>query len=248
MLRPRSGYQQWISSEKYFFNPTPLVTEFTDNYGNLCQRLVAPAGNFQVCTEAEVFVSDSIDQAAGGPFIEIHNLPDSVLSYLLPSRYCDCEYFSQLAQEITVGKNLGYDQVAAIDSWIRSSIRYELHESDIPASASEVNARQWGVCRDFAHLGISLCRALTIPARMVVGYLHGLEPMDLHAWFEAYVADKWYTFDPTQKELKGGYVVLGYGRDAADVAVFNQFGPAVFPITKEVMVQQLDHVGWQSTT
>lgn len=237
MLRPRSGYQQWVEGEKYVFSPTTPVTEFTDNYGNLCQRLVAPAGVFSVFTQAELIVSDGIDKAPGGAFIEIQNLPDAVLSYLLPSRYCDSELFSEMAQEITLGQNLGYDQVVAIESWIRTCIRYELDGSDAPVSASEVNSRQYGVCRDLAHLGIALCRALTIPSRMVVGYLHGLEPMDLHAWFEAYVADRWYTFDPTQKELKGGYVVLGYGRDAADVAVYNQFGPAVFPITKKVAVQ-----------
>jgi transglutaminase-like putative cysteine protease len=94
-----------------------------------------------------------------------------------------------------------------------------------------------GVCRDLAHLGIALCRSLSMPARMVVGYLNGLEPMDLHAWFEAYVAGRWYTFDPTQVELKGGYVAIGYGRDAADVAVYNQFGPAVYPTSQKVGVE-----------
>lgn len=241
MLRPRSGYQQWVTSEKYVLYPTTPVTEFTDNYGNLCQRLVAPAGIFSVFTQAELIVSAGIDKAPGGPFIEIQNLPDSVLSYLLPSRYCDSEHFSQMAHEITAEQTLGYNQVAAIGSWIRTFIRYDYEGSDVPVAAGEVNARQCGVCRDLAHLGIALCRALSIPARMVVGYLHGLEPMDLHAWFEAYVADRWYTFDPTQKELQGGYVVLGYGRDAADVAVYNQFGPAVFPITKRVAVQCIDN-------
>jgi len=75
---------------------------------------------------------------------------------------------------------------------------------------------------------------------MVVGYLHNLEPMDLHAWFEAYVGGRWYTFDATQKVLKGGYVVMGYGRDAADVAIYNQFGPAVYPMTQNVQVKLLD--------
>ena len=240
MLRPRSGCQQWVVSEKYLFQPLPPVTEFTDNYGNLCQRLVAPKGKFSVSTRAELIVADCVDRAGGGHFVEIQNLPDAVLAYLLPSRYCDSELFGQMAQEITAGHNLGYDQVAAIESWIRSSIRYEYDGSDAPVSAREVNSRQYGVCRDLAHLGIALCRALTIPARMVVGYLHNLEPMDLHAWFEAYVADRWYTFDPTQKELKGGYVVLGYGRDAADVAVYNQFGPPVLPARKEVAVKRQD--------
>ena len=84
---------------------------------------------------------------------------------------------------------------------------------------------QQGQGYDLAHLGIALCRSISIPARMVVGYLHGLEPMDLHAWFEAYVGDRWYTFDPSQQELRGGRIAIAYGRDAADVSIFHQFGP-----------------------
>ena len=82
-----------------------------------------------------------------------------------------------------------------------------------------------GVCRDFAHVGIALCRSLQIPARMVVGYLHALDPMDLHAWFEAFVGGRWYTFDATQKKPRGGRIVLAYGRDAADVAFISDYGP-----------------------
>lgn len=239
MLRPRSGAQQWVASEKYTLAPWVQVTEFTDNYGNLCQRLLAPPGVFSVSTGAEVIVADSVDRAQGAPIVEIQNLPNAVLSYLLPSRYCESERFGQMALEITAGQLLGFDQVQAIESWIRRTIRFESCGSNIPVSAVEVNVRQWGVCRDLAHLAIALCRSLCIPARMVVGYLYGLEPMDLHAWFEAYLAGRWYTFDATQSAVTGGYVVLGYGRDAADVAVFNQFGPAVYPITQNVQVQRL---------
>ncbi len=239
MLRPRSGAQQWVASETYTIVPSIPVSEFTDNYGNLCQRLIAPTGPFLVHTAAEVILADYVDRAKDAPFVEIQNLPDSVLSYLLPSRYCEAERFGQMATEITAGQLLGYNQVAAIEAWLRATIRYEYEGSDIPLSAVEVNARQWGVCRDLAHLGIALCRSLSIPARMVVGYLHGLEPIDLHAWFEAYLAGRWYTFDATQAELKGGYVVLGYGRDAADVAVYNQFGPAVYPATQSISVQRV---------
>ena len=242
MLRPRSGAQQWVASEKYTLVPGVPVSEFTDNYGNLCQRLIAPAGPFSVHTAAEIILADNVDRAQDAPFVEIQNLPNAVLSYLLPSRYCESERFGQMATKITDGQLLGYNQVAAIEAWVRDTIHYEYRESDIPVSAVEVNARQWGVCRDLAHLGIALCRSLSIPARMVVGYLYGLEPMDFHAWFEAYLAGRWYTFDATQTALKGGYVVLGYGRDAADVAVYNQFGPAVYPATQNISVQRTDHL------
>ena len=238
MLRPRSGAQQWIALEEYKIVPSVPVIEFTDIYGNLCQRLIAPVGNFAVHTSAEVMTADHVDQMPGAPFVEIQHLPDAVLSYLLPSRYCEADHFSQMAATITAGQQLGYDQVTAIVDWLRTSIRYEPNSSDIQVSAIEVNSRQWGVCRDLSHLGIALCRSLCIPARMVVGYLHELEPMDLHAWFEAYVGDRWYAFDATQAEMKGGYVAIGYGRDAADVAVFNQFGPALYPTTQVVKVQR----------
>lgn len=240
MLRPRSGAQQWIAREEYRLEPSVPVFEFTDEYGNLCQRLIAPPGSFAIHTTADVSTADHVDRAPGAPFVEIQNLPDGVLSYLLPSRYCESDRFNQMASEITAGYRPGYDQVAAIEDWLRANIRYAPGSSDIQVSAVEINNRQWGVCRDLSHLGISLCRSLSIPARLVVGYLHGLTPMDLHAWFEAYVGGRWYTFDATQAEPTGGYVAIGYGRDAADVAVYNQFGPAVFPTSQKVSVQQIE--------
>ncbi len=240
MLRPRSGAQQWVAREEYRLVPSVPASEFTDHYGNLCQRLIAPPGTFAVYTTADVMTADHVDQAPGAPFVEIQDLPDDVLSYLLPSRFCESDRFGQMATSITASQQLGYDQVAVIAAWLRAIIRYEPDSSGIPVSAVEVNSRQSGSCLDLSHLGIALCRSLSMPARLVVGYLYGLEPMDLHAWFEVYVAGRWYTFDATQAELKGGYVVIGYGRDAADVAVYNQFGPAVYPTAQNVRVQRIE--------
>ncbi len=236
MLRPRSGAQQWIASEQYRLTPSVPVIEFTDGYGNLCQRLVAPAGIFSVHTAAEVMIADFVDSAPDAPFVEVQNLPDAIFCYLLPSRYCESDRFGEMANEITAGMLPGYNQVAAIEAWLRNTIRFDPNSSETHASAIEVNARQWGVCRDLSHLGIALCRSLSIPARMVVGYLHGLQPMDLHAWFEAYVGGRWYSFDATQHGMRGGYVAIGYGRDAADVAIYNQFGPPLFPAEQQVSV------------
>lgn len=236
MLRPRSGAQQWISREEYRLEPHVPVFEFTDNYGNLCQRLIAQPGAFAVHTTADVMTADHVDQRPGAEFIEIQNLPNEVLGYLLPSRYCESDRFGQMAADIASGQQPGYDQVAAIVNWLRSNIRYQPGSSFIPVSAMEVSAVGCGVCRDLAHLGIALCRSLSIPARMVVGYLYGLQPMDSHAWFEAYVGGRWYTFDATQPELRGGYVAIGYGRDATDVALYTQYGPAVFPQSQHIAI------------
>jgi len=239
MLRARSGAQQWVAREEYRLRPNIQVFEFMDPYGNLCQRLIAPPGNFSVKNEAEVMAADYMDREPGSPFIEVQNLPDSALTYLLPSRYCESDRFGQMAMEITAEVQPGYDQVSAITDWVRKNVAYQPGSSDIPVSAVEMNQARVGVCRDLAHLAIAMCRAISIPARMVVGYLEGLEPMDMHAWFEAYVGWRWYTFDATVKELDGGYVAIGYGRDAADVAIYNQFGPPVYPTRQHVNVIRL---------
>lgn len=237
MLRPRSGAQQWVASEEYLLYPNVPAFEFTDDFGNLCQRLVAKPGEFTIYTSAKIKTSDSMNQLPGGVFVEVQNLPDSVLKYLLPSRYCESDRFGDMATEITASQLPGYDQVAEIERWLYNNVAFQPGSSPLPVSATEVNQQRFGVCRDLAHLGIALCRSLSIPTRMVVGYLHGLQPMELHAWFEAYVAGSWYTFDATQQFKKGGYVAIGYGRDAADVAIYNQFGPAVFPTEQNVQVE-----------
>ncbi len=240
MLRPRSGMHQWVARESYTLKPSLPAIEYTDNFGNLCQRLVAPPGEFSIHTSAEILTADGIDVSPGAPFEDVQNLPDAVLPYLLPSRYCESDRFIDLGQEIVAGATPGYDQVAAIVSWIRKNIRFNPDSSYYQLSAIEVNVQREGVCRELAHLGIALCRGLCIPARMVVGYLHGLEPMNFHAWFEAYVGARWYTFDATQADPTGGRVTVAYGRDAADVAIFNQFGPALYPKKMSVHVALLD--------
>ena len=240
MLRPRSGAQQWIAREEYRLHPSVPVFEFTDPYGNLCQRLVALPGAFEVHTAAEVMTADGIDVAPGAPFVEVQSLPDGALVYLLPSRYCESDRLGPLATDVTAGCRPGYDQVARIVTWLRDNVRYAPGSSQVPTSAVEVWQRGAGVCRDIAHVGIALCRSLSIPTRMVVGYLYGLHPMDLHAWFEAHVGGRWYTFDATQPDLHPGYVAIGYGRDAADVALYTQFGPAVFPTAQAVEIERFE--------
>lgn len=238
MLRPRSGWQQWIGREEYVLSPSVPVVEFTDAFGNLCQRLVAPAGAFSIRASADIECPDSTDAAPGAPFVEVQYLPEGTLPFLLPSRYCESDCFYEMAADLTAGCAPGWDQVQAIVDYVARTIRYTPGSGSILCSAREVNGCSDAVCRDMAHLAMALTRALSIPARMVVGYLESLEPMDLHAWFEAYVGGRWYTFDPTQANLDGGRVAVAYGRDAADVAIFTQFGDTV-PITlMEVNVQR----------
>ena len=239
MLRPRSGAQQWVAREQYVLTPSVPAVEFTDLFGNLCQRLVAPPGPFSVHTSADIEADDLADTAPGAHFIPVEKLPDVVLPFLLPSRYCESDRFTVMAPSITAGCRPGYDQCVAIVDYVRRTLVYSPGRGQQIISAVEVNERGEAVCRDMAHLGIALCRALSIPARLVVGYLEGLQPMDLHAWFEAFVGGRWYTFDPTQKDLQGGRVAIAYGRDAADVAIYTQFGDPVEPRSMRVSVERL---------
>jgi transglutaminase-like putative cysteine protease len=240
MLRPFSGEQQRIVKSSYIVDPDVQLIENKDSYGNLLQRLVAPPGEFVIHTCYEVITAENLDSMPGAVFVEIQNLPNPVLSYLLPSRYCESDRFGDLAREIVADTLPGYDQVNKIDDWVRQTIQYIPGSSDSPLSAVEVNSRGYGVCRDLAQLAIALCRSISIPARLVVGYLYQLEPMDLHAWFEAYVGDRWYAFDPTQSELRGGRVIIAIGRDAADVSIFHQFGLGCILNSMVVRVDLLD--------
>jgi transglutaminase-like putative cysteine protease len=225
MLRPRSGQAQWIVQEAFEFEPFVKATEYVDCFGNLCQRLVAPAGGLHLKTEVTVEVADEIAVKPGAALTKIHDLPDSALQFLLQSRYCPSDTLDELAHEVVAGRAPGYDQVEAIRAWIRDNIEYKDGVSNGSTTASDTLRDRAGVCRDFSHIGMSLCRALRIPARMVVGYLYELEPMDLHAWFEAFIDGRWYTFDATQEKPRGGRIAIAYGRDAADVALITEFGP-----------------------
>ena len=127
------------------------------------------------------------------------------------------------AQQIVGKLAPGYAQVEAIRSWIHANIVYRYGVSTLSTDALDTLAAGAGVCRDFSHIGITLCRSLGLPARMVVGYLYQLDPMDLHAWFEAFIDGRWYTFDATQDQARGGRVVVAYGHDAADVAFISNY-------------------------
>lgn len=241
MLRPRSTEQQRIVHESYSVTPDVPATEFEDIFGNLCQRLVAPAGEFRVVSSADVLTMSEPVNSPGSYFTNIQDLPEIVLMYLLPSRYCESDRFGQMANEIVSGAQPGYDQVVRVRNWISKSIKYLPGSSEFPESATEVNAKGFGVCRDLAHLGIALCRGINIPARLAVGFLYGLKPMDLHAWFEAYVGGCWQVFDPVQKHVRGDRVITGHGRDSADVAIYNLFGEPPGSTALDVNVELLEN-------
>ncbi len=223
MLRPRSGAAQWLASESYQFDPPLRPIEYMDVYGNLCQRFEIPPGSMRIRWSAIVETDDFIAVDPDALPTPVGQLPDDALQFLLQSRYCPSDKMEEQAQQIAGTSRPGYGQVEAIRAWVHQNIKYEYGVSTASTDALDTMDLRAGVCRDFSHVGISLCRALHIPARMVVGYLYELNPMDLHAWFEAYIGGRWYTFDGTQSEPRGGRVVVAYGRDAADVAFISNY-------------------------
>lgn len=235
MLRPRSGYGQWVMREEYALDPHVTVVEATDPFGNLFQRIVGPTGFFSVRCACRVQTADFIDVAPWAELVPIEWLPEPVLQFLLPSRYCQSDLLNSLAVSIVGTMPVGYQQAAAIAHWLRAELTYTYGSTNASTSALDTVNTRAGVCRDYAHLGIALCRSLNIPARMVVGYLHLLKPMNLHAWFEAYVGGRWYVFDGTQDEPRGNRIAIAYGRDAADVALITQFG-MLYDLTMQVEV------------
>ncbi|MES2508964.1 MAG: transglutaminase family protein [Pseudomonadota bacterium] len=241
MLRPRSGHAQWIIRDSYELQPWVPTTEYVDSYGNLCQRLVVPRGNMHMAVEVVMEVEAQIAVAPDAPQTPIEQLPDDALLYLLQSRYCPSDKMAERAQAIVGDAPPGYAQAEKIRSWIHHNLEYKYGVSEATTDAMDTLNHSAGVCRDFSHVGIALCRSLQIPARIVVGYLHKLDPMDLHAWFEAFVGGRWYTFDATQEQPVGGRIVLAYGRDAADVAFISDYGGTPLEVTEmKVDVVEVD--------
>lgn len=224
MLRPQNGFEQRLIEENYILSPSIPISEYQDVYGNLCQRMIAPLGKLTIKTSSTVEVNEKLETNFEAGFVPIENLPHEAIIYTLPSRYCESDKLYKLAVEVTQHLPMGYAQVEAIRRWVKAHLTYEYGRSSSSTSAYDVSISRHGVCRDFTHLCLALCRAINIPARMVVGYFHELKPMDLHAWFEAFVGDRWYAFDATQNIPKGGRVVIAHGRDANDVAFASQFG------------------------
>ncbi|PWJ60272.1 transglutaminase-like putative cysteine protease [Dyadobacter jejuensis] len=230
MLRPRRQEGQSILHEGFTLNPEVSFTEYIDIYGNICQRTIMPVGEVTITTEVDAQVTPTKEIPEQEPaFIPVGDLPDETMHFILPSRYCqsDLHDVNQLALQITQNLTPGYQQVEAIRTWIHQNIKYQYGQTDSSTTAFDVLHRRVGVCRDFTHLAIALCRNLCIPARMTVGYLDKLPEMDLHAWFDVFIGGEWYTFDAVQEKTEGYRIEIAHGRDAADVAMVTQYGNSV---------------------
>ena len=221
--------QQVVKEEKLFISQALAPDMFTDPATQArFLRLKAFAGPLQVSYAATVDITHHIAVPAQLEEVWISNLPGSVLPYLYPSRYCQSDRLHKFAVREFGHLWQGYSRVQAIRDWVASHVKFTQNSSTGNTSAVDTLIEQVGVCRDFAHLMIALCRAVNIPARFATGIDYGadpaLGPTDFHAYVETYVGDRWYMFDPSGTAIPMGFVRFATGRDAADAAFATIFG------------------------
>jgi len=205
--------------------------EFSDVYGNRCRRIIAPMGPLRLWDEMVVEDSGQPDPVVpwARQFVA-QELPSETLLFLLASRYCEVDRLMEIAWSLFGSAPEGWGRVQAVCNWVHSHIRFDYQAARPTKTAYEVFVERAGVCRDFAHLAITLCRCLCIPARYATGYLGDIGvppvpfPMDFSGWFEVYLGGQWYTFDARHNVPRIGRVLMARGRDAADVAMTTSFG------------------------
>ena len=219
-----------ICEESWETGETPHHT-YLDAYGNRCERFLVPAGESHITYRAHLLHTDPHDTSdADARGIAPPDLPDETLAFLTPSRFCLPDELGSEAWERFGAIEPGWGQVQAVVDFVHELIEFVPGSSNPWTTAADVLRARQGVCRDYAHLAISLCRALNIPSRYVFGYISDVgvpapvEPMDFAAWFEAYLDGGWRTFDPRNNRPRTGRVIVGRGRDAADVALITSLG------------------------
>jgi transglutaminase-like putative cysteine protease len=208
------------------------IVDYIDSFGNRCARFVAPAGPLRLTNSTLIQSSDDPDEVnLSARQSDVGDLPNEVLSYLLNSRYCEVDRFSNIAFELFGNIEPGWDRVQAICNWVHYHVAFNYQHARPTKTALDVYTERVGVCRDFQHLAITFCRALNIPARYATGYLGDIGvpvvlPMDFSAWFEVFLDGRWWTFDARNNKPRLGRILMATGRDASDVAMTTSFGRA----------------------
>jgi transglutaminase-like putative cysteine protease len=215
-------------------DPVLPIEAYRDSFGNLCHRVLAPAGRVRLSANGLVNDSGEPDEqqfdAAQSP---VEELPADTLMYLLGSRYCETDLLSETAWQLFGQTWPGYARVQAICNFVHNHIYFDYQNARATRTAAQGFNERTGVCRDYAHLAIAFCRCMNIPARYCTGYLSdaGLPPPyavgDFAAWFEAYIGGRWQLFDPRNNVPRIGRVLMARGRDASDVAIVTSFGPNI---------------------
>jgi transglutaminase-like putative cysteine protease len=227
------------------FSPPIEAWNYTDGFGNACSRIVASPGLTEITTQFEIYDTGLPDpvplDAVEHP---IQDLPDDVLVFLLGSRYCDTDRLSDFAWQQFAGTPPGWPRVKAITDFVHDHIAFDYQRADAFRTAHGGYLDKTGVCRDYAHLAITLCRCMNIPARYCTGYLGDIgvprdpAPMDFSAWFEVYLSGHWHALDARHNIPRIGRILMATGRDATDVALSTSFGPSILR-TFEVVTEEI---------
>ena len=213
-------------------DPEVPVTAYSDTFGNICRRLVAPAGGIRLY--ADGIVRDSGEHDPVTPDAQQHpveDLPSDTLLFLLASRYCEVDLMLDLAWQLFSNTPQGWPRVQAICDYAHEQVTFGYQHARATRTAHQAHEERIGVCRDFTHLAVTLCRCMNIPARYCTGYLGDIgvpldpNPMDFSAWFEVYLGGRWHTFDARHNTPRIGRILIARGRDAADVPISTTFGP-----------------------
>jgi len=214
-------------------DPAVNLECYYDTFGNRCTRFFAPAGQIRLSNSTLIYDTGQPDAVnIDAREIPVQYLPHDVLRYLLNSRYCEVDRMSNIAAEIFGGLPRGWNRVQAVCDWVHEKVTFGYEFANPTKTALDVFTDRRGVCRDFQHLAVTMCRALNIPARYATGYLGDIGvplspvPMDFSAWFEVYLEDRWWTLDARHNQPRIGRVLMAVGRDAADVAITTSFGTA----------------------
>jgi transglutaminase-like putative cysteine protease len=212
--------------------PGVEISRSVDFYGNRMQRFLAPAGQLNLTASGVIKDPGTLDAIfPDAREVPVADLPDYCLHYLAGSRYCETDELNQIAWSLFGNLKPGWTRVQAIVKFVHDHLRFSYPEASSTRTALSAYKERVGVCRDFAHLAIALCRCMNIPARYVNGYLGDIgvpvdpAPMDFSAWMEVYLDHRWITFDPRHNKRRTGRVVIARGRDAADVAMITTYGP-----------------------
>ena len=229
----RSRRVDLLTEQVLSFDRPIEAWSYTDVFGNACSRIVAPPGLTTISTSFEIY-DDGLPDPIPADAVQhdISHLPDDVLVYLLGSRYCDTDRLADFAWKTFSNTPFGWPRVQAILDFAHNRITFDYMKADPLRTAFGGFTDRIGVCRDFAHLAITLCRCMNIPARYCTGYLGDigvppdLNPMDFSAWFEVYLSGRWYTVDARHNKPRIGRILMATGRDATDVALSTAFGPA----------------------
>lgn len=220
--------------QRIMTDPDIPLYDYVDSFGNICTRLTLPQGETKLSCGfviEDAFEPDIIELNAQQAAIE--DLPDEVLLYLLGSRYCETDRLADTAWSLFGKGPAGWPLVQAIVQYVHEHIQFDYMQARSTKTAWEAYQERQGVCRDFAHLAITLCRCMNIPARYCTGYLGDMDlpavvgDMDFSAWFEAYLGGKWYTFDARHNRPRAGRILMARGRDATDAALTTSFGPTI---------------------